>query len=119
MAGWLKKQRFDARVMCRSSKSAWRASRRFKSTFRKCVWRMSVILTMHETNTGGTLSNVTERKVHVNVAARQLPVEKCSRKTTRVEVVPIARPSHSCDTKGSVGSTQGTRGQDTSVKERR
>jgi hypothetical protein len=49
MAGWLKKQRFAARVTCRSSKSACKASSKFRSTCRKCVWRMSVILTMHET----------------------------------------------------------------------
>jgi hypothetical protein len=30
IAGWLKKQRFDARVTCRSSKSAWRARSKFK-----------------------------------------------------------------------------------------
>src|SRR4029077_516719 len=49
MAGWLKKQRFAARVTCRSSKSACKASSKFRSTCRKCVWRMPIILTMHET----------------------------------------------------------------------
>src|SRR6266436_1369206 len=49
MAGWLKKQRFAARVTCRSSKSACKASSKFRSTCLKCVWRMSVILTMHQT----------------------------------------------------------------------
>lgn len=90
MAGWLKKQRFAERVMCRSSRSAWRANNKFKSTCRKCVWRICSILTMHETDYGNIVSTVRERQF-IGGGGSVGPVEKCSDRTIWVGGPAILR----------------------------